>query len=122
MHEWPKTTLSLLRNKRVMNNWQVGQILLDCDANSRGTQLHLNALCINLGITTVHLMVCLRGEKTNVCLWKVIGYAWEEDWFTISASKFVQCSSHPNDLVNFGDIPNRNITLHVVDKITGKRS
>ncbi len=27
-----------------------------------------------------------------------------------------------NDLVNFGDIPNRNITLHIVDKITAKWS
>jgi hypothetical protein len=70
----------------------------------------------------MHLMVCLRGEKTNVCLWKVIGYAWEEDWFTISVGKFVQCSSNPYDLVNFDDISNRNITLHVVDKITAKRS
>ncbi len=103
-----------------MNNWQVGQTLLDCDANSRGTQHHMNALCVNLGITTMHLMVCLRGEKTNVCLWKVIGYAKEEDWFTVSVGKFVQYSSNPDDLVNFGDILNRNTTLHVVDKITAK--
>ncbi len=122
MHKWSKTTLSLLRNERVMNNWQFGQTLLDCDANSRGTQLHLNALCVNLGITTMHLMVCLRGEKMNVCLWKVIGYAWEEDWFTISVSKFVQFSSNPDELVNIGDIPNRNITLPVVNKITAKQS
>ena len=67
-------------------------------------------------------MVCLRGEKMNVCLWKVIGYAWEEDWFTISVSKFVQFSSNLDELVNIGDIPNRNITLPVVNKITAKQS
>ncbi len=80
-----------------MNNWQVGQTLLDCDANSRGTQLHLDAFSVKLGITTVHLMACLRGEKANVCLWKVIEYASEEDWFTVSVSKFVQCSSDLDD-------------------------
>jgi hypothetical protein len=67
-------------------------------------------------------MVCLRGEKTNVCLWKVIGYAWEEDWFTVSVGNFVQCSSNPDDLVNFGDIPNKNILLHIVNKLTAKWS
>ncbi len=67
-------------------------------------------------------MVCLRGEWTNVRLWKVIGDAWDEDWFTGSVGKFMQCSSNPDDLVNFGDIPNRNITLHVVNKITAKWS
>jgi hypothetical protein len=50
-------------------------------------------------------MVCLRGEKKNVCLWKVIGYTWEEEWFTISVSKFVQSSSALDDPVNFDDIP-----------------
>ncbi len=63
MHEWPKITLSLLRNKRVMNNWQVGQTLLNHDANSRGMLLHLNVFSINLGIITVHLMVCFEGRK-----------------------------------------------------------
>jgi hypothetical protein len=103
-----------------MKNWQVGQAPLDCDANSRGTLLHLNALCINFGITTRAFDGIVGRKDERLSMEGDRGYAWEEDWFTISVGEFVQCSSDSDDLVNFGDIPNRNITLHVVDKITAK--
>jgi hypothetical protein len=43
-----KPTLSPLWHKRVMDNWQIGLIPNDVNMNAWGTELHLNALTVNL--------------------------------------------------------------------------
>ncbi len=67
-------------------------------------------------------MVSLRGEKTEVYLWKVIGNVWKEYKFTIRGGNFMQCSSYHNDLVNFADVQHSNIIFHVVNEMTAKWS
>jgi hypothetical protein len=44
------------------------------------------------------------------------------NWLSLDISELVQGSPYTNDLVDFGNIPYRDFTLDVVDKIAPKRS
>jgi len=69
----------------------------------------------------MHLMVGLRGKETNICLWKVIRNTRKIHRITIDIREFVCCSTNADDPINFGDIPDWNIALHIVNEVTSKR-
>jgi len=62
-------------------------------------------------------MVGLRGKETNVCLWKVIRNTKKIHRITIGIREFVYCSTNADDPINFSDIPDWNITLHIVNAL-----
>ena len=94
----------------------------DVNANCGGTKLHLNALTANLQIPTMHLMVSLRGKETNVRLRKMVRHTREKHQIPINIREFVYGGPNPDDFIHFRDIPNWNITFHIVNEITAKWS
>ncbi len=71
----------------------------------------------------MHLMVGLRGKETNVCLRKmVVTHTWEEHQIPINIRENVCGGPNPDDFIHFCDIPNQNITFHIVNEITAKWS
>ena len=68
-------------------------------------------------------MVGLRGKEKNICLWDMVRYTWEKHRITIGVCELVHYSTDSNDLVDFSDIPHRNITLYIiVNDVTAKWS
>ncbi len=67
-------------------------------------------------------MVGLRGKETNVHLRKMVRHTREEHRIPISIGEFVYGGPDPYDFIHFSDIPNRNITFHIVNEITAKWS
>jgi hypothetical protein len=66
-------------------------------------------------------MVGLRGKETNVRLWKMIRNTRKKHRITIGIREFVYCSPNADNPINFGDIPDWNIALHIVNEVTSKR-
>ena len=66
-------------------------------------------------------MVGLRGKETNVRLWKMIRNTWKKHRITIGIREFVYCSPNADDPINFSDIPDWNIALHIVNEVTSKK-
>jgi hypothetical protein len=94
----------------------------DIDMNAGGTKLHLNALTVNLRITSMHLMVGLWGKETNVSLWQVIGNTGKVHRISIGIREFVYCGPNAHDPIHFCDVSDWNIAFHIVNKIAAKRS
>ncbi len=67
-------------------------------------------------------MVGLRGKETNVCLKKMVRHTREEHQITVDIGKFLYGGPNLYDFIHFSDIPNRNITFHIVNEITAKWS
>ncbi len=70
----------------------------------------------------MHLMVGLRGKETIVRLRKMVGHTREEHRIPINIREFVYGGPNPYDFIHFCDIPNQNITFHIVNEITVKWS
>ncbi len=67
-------------------------------------------------------MVGLSGKKMNVRLRKMVRHTREEHRIPISIGEFVYGGPDPYAFIHFSDIPNQNITFHIVNEITAKWS
>ena len=67
-------------------------------------------------------MVGLRGKETNIRLRKMVRHTREEHRIPVNIREFVYGGPNPNEFIHFCDIPNQNITFHIVNEITAKWS
>ena len=81
-------------------------------------QVHGYLVPVNYRVTTVHLMVILRREKTYICLSEVIGDTRQEYTLIVDFIELMNGGSDSNDPIYFGRVFNRNIALHIVYEVT----
>jgi hypothetical protein len=70
----------------------------------------------------MHLMVGLRRKETNVRLRMMVRHTREEHRIPVNNHEFMYGGPDPYDFIHFCDIPNRNITFHILNEITAKWS
>ncbi len=67
-------------------------------------------------------MVGLREKKMNVRLRKMVSHTRAEHRIPVNIHEFVYGGPNLDDFIHFCEIPNWNITFHIVNEITAKWS
>ncbi len=81
-------------------------------------QHHRDTIAMHFGLTTMHLVVGLRGEQVDISLGKMIRDTRKEDILSIRVNKLVECLANANNTVDLGHVLDGDITLHIVNEVT----
>ena len=79
---------------------------------------HFDAISINFGATSIHLVVGLQREQVDVSGCYVIGYTRQNHHISININEFMQCSSDSNGIINLAYNFHFNACFDIIARIT----